>query len=318
MSRANLSRYAKLDPAHVLDGLFVPTSKKGEALYDVCGKVNGGEISFKGVQLSSAHQSVLLAIAARTGRQGAKANGLIVAGTENDLLAQQLFLLEPTGKAKEQEFSQVECAAYALLRDAGMDTGSADYRRLRELLHEMATVVMYRGVKGAGGTSRLLSYQHHVDHFIVSLNWRMADAIFGGQNIQVSLHERLALSESPVAKILHTWLSAYIRPGSHLMAGRGADIDSLVSHVWGKRPCSDAVNRQRRGRIRDALDSVGKLRGWAVRLDGPRVYVSRPRLMERASDPTPGELLEMRVQVEQLWAAAWDCEPECDAMPDSL
>lgn len=303
MTRSQVSKFAKLDPAHVLDGLFVPTVQKGQALYDVCSPFNGGEISFKGVQLSVSHQSVLLAIAARTGRQP-KAEGLLIAGTADDLLAQ----LAPTGQAREQDFSLVKTSAYGLLVDAGMETGASDYHRLRELLHDMSTVVMYRGFKGHGGTSKLLSFQHQEDKFIVSLNWRLTDAIFGGQNIHVSLTERHQLSDSPVAKILHTWLSAYIRPGQSLMAGRGAEVDTLVRHVWGKRPASDGTLKQRRRRIRDALGAIKDLRGWTTSIEGSHAFISRPKLLERGGDPTPGELAVAEAKTEVLWAEHWEKE----------
>lgn len=326
MTRSQLSKFAKLDPAHVLDGLFVPTVQRGQALYDVCSQFDGGTISFKGVQLSVAHQSVLLSIAARTGRQP-KAEGLVIAGTANDLLcwaadpeeqsklteeqrelAQQVKQLERTDEAETQDFSLVKTSAYSLLIDAGMQTGSSDYQKLSELLHDMSTVVMYRNIKGIGGTSRLLSFQHKKDKFIVSLNWRLADAIFGGQNIHVSLTERHLLSESPVAKILHTWLSAYIRPGQSLMSGNGAEIDTLIRHVWGNRPASEGTLKQRRRRIREALGAINGLRGWTTSVEGSHAFISRPKLLEHGGDPTPGEFSEAEARTELLWAEKWEKE----------
>lgn len=324
MTRSQVSKFAKLDPAHVLDGLFVPTAQKGQALYDVCGQFDGGEISFKGVQLSVAHQSVLLSIAARTGRQP-NTEGVVIAGTANDLLArvaepaeqltdEQLELarqaqqIARTGEAKKHDFSLVKTSAYSLLVDAGMKTGASDYHKLRELLHEMATVVMYRNIKGTGGTSQLLSFQHQKDKFVVSLNWRLADAIFGGQNIHVSLTERHLLSESPVAKILHTWLSAYIRPGQSLMAGHGAEVDTLIRHVWGNRPASESTLKQRRRRIREALGAINALRGWTTSVEGSHAFISRPKLLEHGGDPTRGEFLEAEARTELLWAEKWEKE----------
>lgn len=289
--KSNVSRYAKVDPGHILDGLFVPKRKQGEALCKVEAPFDRGLISFKGVQLSVPHQSVLLAIAARTGRQG-KCDGLIVRGTGDDLEGRQMDLLSITGPATDLDVSRVECTAYALLSDAGMGDRSSDYAILRDLLHEMSTVVMYRSKDGVGGTSKLLSFQNHNDKFLVSLNWRMTDAIFGGQNVQVSLHERHKL-KGPVAKVLHTWLSAYVRKGGSLMAGRGAGLDTLLGHVYGKRPCSDSAHRNRRGYIRDALAEIGELRGWGVEHDGGQVYVSRSREREAFEDFLPSDLDEL-------------------------
>lgn len=292
--RKNISRYAKLDPAHILDGLFVPRVHKGQALYDVCGEFDGGTISFKGVQLGVEHQSVLLAVAARTGRQ-AGADGLLVRGTKDDLQARQLSLMGLEKEAEALDVSMVDCTAYALLADAGMPDGGKDFERLKSLLHELSTVSMMRNIKGKFGTSRLLGFQGKGDRLVVSLNWRMTDAIFGGQNIQVSLHERHTLG--PVAKILHTWLSAHIRPGGQLMAGRGASLDALIPHVWGKRPASDDVRWQRLKRLREALGEVGQLAGWATRLEGSKALVSRPKELpwstKRGGDMLPGDMAEM-------------------------
>jgi hypothetical protein len=295
--RANGSKYSKVDPAHILDGLFVPRRKKGEALYDVEGPFDGGKISFKGVQLGVQHQSVLFAVAARTGRQK-KCDGLVVNGTSDDLLASQKSLFQLTGPAEDKDFSRVECSAYALLKDAGMGDSKGDYERLKELLHEMATVTLRREVNGKGGTSRLLSYQCIDDRLIVSLNWRMTDAIFGGQNIQISLHERNQLS-SPVSKILHTWLSAYVRRGASLMAGRGAAIDTLLNHVYGKRPCKDSAKRNRRQYVRAALKEIGNIEGWGVELEDGRAYVSRTQVIDIMEDVPPGDLAEAEKRIIQ-------------------
>lgn len=304
MSRSQVSKFAKLDPAHVLDGLFVPVYKKGLALYDVKGHIDGLDIAFEGVQMTAAHQSVLLAVAALTGRQ-AKAEGLLVSGTADDLLSRQLSLLSPAGRACDKDFSLVKTSAYALLSNAGINLGKDGYQSLKDLLHQMSTVVMYRGRKGEGGTSQLLSFQHREDQFVVSLNWRMTEAIFGGQNIHVSLTERMQLSESPIAKILHTWLSAYVRPNGQLMAGGGAELNTLIRHVWGNRPCSAGVMKQRRIRIRDALEAIERLQGWTTRIEGTHAFVSRPKLLERSNVPTPGEILEIEALTERAWSESW-------------
>lgn len=186
-----------------------------------------------------------------------------------------------------------------------MTLGAKGYERLKTLLHDMSTVSLYRNIGAAGGTAKLLSFQHRKEHLVVSLNWRLTDAIFGGQNVHVSLVERLSLGDQPAAKILHTWFSAYVRRGSMLMAGKGAEIDTLARHVWGKRPCSDDVLRQRRVRVIDALKRIGGLQGWLVTQIGSHAYVSRPKMIEKATDPTPGEMREVEAQTELAWDALW-------------
>lgn len=290
-----LSQFAMMDPAHILDGLFVPRVQKGQALYEVEGEFDGGTIGFRGVQLGAEHQSILLAVAARTAIQK-NTNGLLVHGNQGDLMARQSTLdLFPTGEAKGQETSKVNVSAYALLEDAGMGTGGDDYKRLLSLLFDMSTITMYRQRGKKGATSRLLGFKHDGDKISVELNWRMTDAIFGRQNIKVSLHERYGLGS--VAKVLHTWLSSHIRPGGRLgKNGGGAFIDTLIPHVWGRRPCTDKVKRNRRQRVREALDEIKGLDGWIVRLEGDKVLVSRPKELPYArkghQELLPGDIAE--------------------------
>lgn len=302
MNKSKVSTFAKVDPGHLLDGLFTPTIKKGEALYGVEGSFNKIYIAFKGVQLSAAHQSLLLAISARTARQ-AKANSVLVTGTAKNLQNKQIQMLELTGEAENFDVSIVKCSAYSLLVDSGIGIGGNSYEEMLKMLHEMSTVTMYRGNVRKGGTSKLLSFTNNGDKFVVSFNWRMAGAILGSQNIQVSLHERIQLNGSPVAKILHTWLSGNIRLGRCLMAGRGAEIDTLVRHVWGKRPCSDNVFRQRRSRLKVALCAINNLEGWVCDIKGTHVFVSRPKVLTLLdqSNLSPGDLAEFELDlIEEL------------------
>jgi hypothetical protein len=297
MSRSKISKFCKLDPAHLLDGLFVPVAKKGEALYDVSDKFDGGKISFKGCQLGASHQSVLLAVAARTSRAGKEA--VVINCRSNDLSA--ILALKPLkieGEASKADFSVVQCTAYSLLTDASIEPNGAGYKKLKVLLHELATVTLMRDLEGGGGTSTLLSAKWKADGTIfVTLNWRMTDAILGGQNIQISLHERHELGDRAyVAQILHAWLSGHIRLGGQLMAGRGAKIDTLIKHVWGTRPCSDDVLKKRRGRILEALCKIGNLPSWVCRIEGTHAFITRLKEI-RNDDITPGQYSEYDRQI---------------------
>jgi hypothetical protein len=297
----NISRFAKLDPAHILDGLFVPKVLQGQALFGVEGQFDNGVVRFEGVQLGVEHQSILLAVAARTGRQGA-AKGILARGTADDLMARQWSMLEATGPLAEEDVSLVECSAYSLLMDAGMGDSASDYQNLLRLLVHLGSVVMYRSrtAKGhtKGGTTHLLSFQHEDDRLAVTLNYRMTHAIFGGQNVRVNLHERHSL-RSPVAKILHTWLSSYVREGYSLMAGQGAMLDTLARHVWGKRPASDVTIRKRRAMLREALEQIADARGldgeraWSFAIEGQKVQVHRSKPVEIiGADMSPGDVAE--------------------------
>ena len=317
-----MSRSAKIDPAHILDGLWVPRAGKGLALYEVRATHGSEVIKFEGVQLDVRHQSLLWAIAALTTRSDVGNCQLIGSGTNDRLLQKQLDLLGPklldpalAPSNKGADYAVVKCKIYAILRDAGLETNSEGYQEAIELLHQMSTVVMYVGVVGTkeakkgrkaaaasevkpkqqqyGYTSHLLSFQHgdpDLDgDIMITVNTRMTAALIGKQNIQVSLFERQALSQSPVAKILHSWLSNTIRLGGSLMAGRGASIDALIPHIWGNRPPRAAIYSvtmaQRRSQIKKALDLIGKLHGWVYVIEENHVFVSRPKELPWARKP---------------------------------
>ena len=296
MSR-DVSHYAKFDPAFITDGLFVPRANRNKAI-NIKRTWDQGEIGFRGVQLGAMHQSVLLAICARTGR-----NGLLVEGSSNDLMAKQLWLdLAANKDAANEPSSLVRTSAYSILIDAGIDTSEKGYAQLIDALRDLTTLTVFRDVNKVGGASNLLSFSNNEDKLAISLNWRLAGAIFGNQNIQVSLHERLKLS-SPQARILHAWLSAHVRKHGSLMAGKGASLDALMPHIWGDGKVTKQTKSNRRKRLKLAIDEINKLEPWELSIEGKRVYVSRPKTLdplafirgEFEEATTPGELAHRRL-----------------------
>jgi hypothetical protein len=302
--KKDVSYFANFDPAFACDGLFVPRSQKGWALYDVGKEFDRGEIKFKGVQLTAAHQSVLLAVCARTGR-----HGLDVIGTKSDTrglqgslqieerdrydptetepetddlgaLLDMLFQDIEAGDAAKQNTASVEVSAYSLMTDAGLSDGGGGYKRMIDLLTDLSSVIVYRRVRKNGSTSRLISFKHNGDRMTILVNWRLAAAVLGGgQFARISLFERKDL-KTAAAKILHAWLCCHMRPGSSFMGSQGVALDTLIPHVWGKRPAMhDTAIRKRRMALRDALSEIGALGGWAVtnaRRHGI-IHISRPK-----------------------------------------
>ena len=81
--------YAKFDPAHVFDGLFVPTKgKKRGRLYVPPHRFGDSEISFQGFeQLGADEQSILHAVSAQLG-----IDGLMIEAKPPGEIGQQLRL----------------------------------------------------------------------------------------------------------------------------------------------------------------------------------------------------------------------------------
>lgn len=298
-----LSHFALYDPAFGgCDGLFVPKRSKGQALYDVQREWDTGIISFKGEQMTSAHQSVLLALCAQTSRSGSLIRDHMaeIEGRQEALGLQDLL--------EDVDMSFVEISAYDLLLDADMGTGGKDYRTLIALLHEMSTVSVYREVPGKKKRiSPLIQCPKAFDGNLlpIRLNWRLAASIFGQQNVRVSLFERRKLA-TPVAKIMHCWFSCFIREGRSLMVGNGAKLDTLAAHVWGRRPASDGVWRKRRQLLKQALlQEVGRLPGWAIVRNEERRdvwHISRPQQAPNDTEsyfPTPSEMASFNDSIHE-------------------
>lgn len=271
------SDYAKVDPAFFVDGLFVPIADKDKAI-NIVHDWDGGTIEFRGVQLGAAHQSVLLAICARVGRNGE----LIVKDDFRHFNG--ISLLKVGDDAQTEPLAIVEVNAANLLTDAGLGRSGANYKQLSWYLTDLQTLVVHRKMKGSnrGANSNVISSEYKDDNFKISLNWRLANAILGedgGGFIQVSLHERFKM-KSPVAKVLHAWLSSNIRPGKALGYGGGVMIDSLMSHVWGESQASKQSVSNKRVRLKEAIKEVGSLGGWSCVKDDDvknKYHISRPK-----------------------------------------
>lgn len=287
--KKEVSKYAKIDPAFFADGLFVPRANKNRAI-NIEQSWSNGIIRFRGVQLGAVHQSVLLAICARAGRNGE----LIVKGTKEDLHAMQIELLQCTDDAKDADTAIVKATAYSLLVDAGLGGSGTSYERLLQYLIDMQSLVLYRQSKALkkGGGSNLLKFSHEGDYFQISLNWRLANAILGdSQYVKISLFERNQLVE-PVAKILHAWLSAFVRLGQPLGVGNGVYVDTLLSHIWGNDdPSSDTI-RHRRIRVKSALREINGVNNWVCKPVGQKWYITRPKDLGNDWIASPGELQE--------------------------
>lgn len=282
MSRSEASIFAMLDPAHLLDGLFTPTAYKDQTLFQVEADYDDKHIRFEGPQLSATHQSVLLAIVARAARQPGKGESIIASHSDGKH-AKLLDLLNPTGVACNQPITILKCAPYALLSDAGMGTGGKDYKLLLRLLTKISSVTMHRVEGRRAISSRLISFQADSDQLIIALNWRLSSSINGEQNSPVSLKERRALGKDPVAKILHAWFCGYTRLGKRMGFENGVKIDTLIRHVWGKRPFSEAVSKKRRVAIKRAVNKINELPGWEAHLVESIVHVIRAKHLRSPS-----------------------------------
>lgn len=290
MSKASIKPiYARFDPAHLFDGLFVPTAgKKRGRLFVEPRPFGDVTVSFQGFeQLGADDQSFLLAISAQLGIDGL----VIDAEPQGPISAELRLAMKITGD-DGAPLAMRRTSLRSLLIDAGYkdpDSGTA-LKNARESLNRLRSAQ----IREVGAKTRwdratnLIStaFNDQTGETFVAANPRLTAAVFKGHHVKVSLLERNQL-ESEAAKLLHCWLCSNIRLGDSLGTGHGADIDTLAPHVWGPghEVASKKVRSHRRGMLKDALaeidDRTRSLHdgyGWAIDVTRSGIaLVSRPQ-----------------------------------------
>lgn len=194
--------------------------------------------------------------------------------------------LKPEGDARGKNSVRLITSKTRLLATAGYATGGSIHARIfsqggvLERLHGVSIIMRQtdeRGVERIAG-SHLLSVAAHGDQIAIALSWRMSALALGTEPryATLSLVETRHL-KSDTARILHQYLSAYVRLGG----SQSPALDTLVERVYGRDAApdakADARRRQHRTRIRVALAEIGALPAWTVEINGERVVISRKR-----------------------------------------
>ena len=187
--------------------------------------------------------------------------------------------LEPRGAAETFEQWSYRSTFSRLAREVySYEPGGEQYAELRESVDRLRAVVVIARVGDSSADSRLLSVAAEGDSLRVTLCWRLAQVLAGGQYAGVDLAERRNLG-SATARILHAYLSGSLRAGESVMI---ASLDTLAERVYGQ-PSADAARRKRRQRARTALNEIGQLDGWRVKWEGHGVWVTRARRLGHTS-----------------------------------
>lgn len=278
--------WAKIDPGHLMDGMFVPTGGKKRGRLYVPPRLFGSlEISFQGFeQLGADDQSVLLAISAQLG-----IDGLTISDEPKGEVGQQLRLALDFSQDDGAKIASRRTSLRALAIDAGYDPyGSTD--KIKICLNRLRAAQV-RETNRATGWDRacnLISVSFHKDGAAyIAANPRLSQAIFHGQHVRVSLFERNQL-KSEVAKLLHCWLCSNVRLGQSLGNGNGARLDTLAPHIWGQgawEGFSKQSKSYKRGLLVAALDEIFDAtkylhggNGWEIDCTSSGlVMVSRPK-----------------------------------------
>lgn len=255
---SSADRIVPVDSAMGILPIFRPLAKTpSRAKLDLTQTFNGVELTWRGPnQLSIPDQSVLLAAMACAKGCDVQEEQGAEPGADHSALA----LLEPTGHRFQTASVWIPTTFRMLSRHcaasghAGPNTAQvkASLKRLTE-----TTIWMRSGDRE--GSTRLLAWSYsQADSVLLTLNWRLVDALCGRQYSRINLHHR-GLLATDVAKALHFSLSCQIRPGKFW----SYKLDNLQRHVWGNQAEGEAL-RQRRTKLRKALDALAGLPSWST------------------------------------------------------
>lgn len=222
-------------------------------------------------QLDISDQSVLFAVLEVAGGYLAEAPNEALVTAEGD----HWSLLGHDQHVFRASTVQVTTTFGRLARLCSLKDGGTANRRVQESLRRLTeTTVWVRVVDKDGdvheGSSRLLGWQLGDRHRVsLIVNWRLGEALRGTRYGRISLKDRYSLS-TDVARALHALLSCRIDQGKAMACG----LDKLQVHIWGN-VATDSNLRQRRSRMREALQSIGQLPGWRVEFGLPHVRITR-------------------------------------------
>lgn len=144
------------------------------------------------------------------------------------------------------------CTWSALARYSGMEgPGGRSYRRMEDALSRLLAASCTWIAAPAVWSARLLSWSYAAGQVRIALHPHMARTAMPSQFAEaqrlrfglVSLEERSWLRD-PVARIVHAWLSCYVRNGRDI--GTTIKLDNLKRHIW-------ADNLDRRAELKRAM-----------------------------------------------------------------
>lgn len=270
--------YSRFDPAHLFDGLFVPTSgRKRGRLYVPPKQFGDTVISFQGFEeLGADDQSVLLAISAQLG-----VDGLVIKhDVEVGEIAQELQLKIALKDDLKSDLASKKTSLRSIFYDAGYEIESgAAFDAIKRCLNRLANAQI-REIDASGWDRRCnliaVKFNHENGDIYVAANPRLTEAIFHGQHVKISLYERNQIN-GEVAKILHAWLCSNIRLGNAMPM---VAINTLLPHVYGQERLEKASRQQLssfRLQIKKALQEISDKTKWKIALSGPYAAIERPK-----------------------------------------
>lgn len=175
--------------------------------------------------------------------------------------------LAADGLARAQSTIAVRTTLRELARTAGHVESGESLARVSESLRHLgqATVILNAGTTRWTQAHVIGAAKVDDGQVMVALHPDLAQALLGGRRAvtRIDMTAYRSLKSEP-AKRLYVRLCGWLDPGRE----RRVRVDKLAAGVWPGEPSGTDMVRARRRRTCLALDEIGALDGWTVRVEG--------------------------------------------------
>ncbi|MDQ2664295.1 MAG: hypothetical protein M3Y18_09755, partial [Candidatus Eremiobacteraeota bacterium] len=222
--------HARVDAAHLMDGLFVITQgrkDRGKSQNRIVETTFGTvHIKFACVEpLGVTDQTLFLVLNAIAGIQKT-----IISSDGSEYAQAMHALLQAKDECANLKGVLVATARPDLVLQTQLQDSGTNRRRVDEALERLGNVVVwiYDTKTKKGGNSLLLGVRRDGEMRYVSLNHRVYNALFFSGYIRIDLFERAQI-KSDVGLLVHAFFSRWLRVGD---GRRKIGWGTLAAHVW--------------------------------------------------------------------------------------
>lgn len=272
--RIEISReVARQDMAIGLMSLFcqLRDSRTRKYIEEIKQPWNGGLISVNGPELSSFDQDVLFALLAiALQRDCEKKSG------------SEIPEINAGGQVESADTLTLRTGYAEMARIMGYE--SEDMKPIKKAIKRLSSVVVEAKTKDAWATSHLIHGAAGKGRGAVKVvfSWRLTRALLGdGSYAAISMSNRRILPTG-LARLVHAWLCAWFASQS---GRRSISLETLESHIYREPAKSDRTTRDRRQKLRAAVDSLCVI-GWGIKWRGDIVEIER-RTSTATETPVP-------------------------------
>jgi hypothetical protein len=203
-----------------------------------------------------------------------------------------------SGLWAKKQMAVIKATPSDIAAGIGLTRTGTNAKAMLASLNRLSQVSMHlqivddKGAEIGQGTSRFLGFLCSDDEVRIVLHYESTFLAGYRKGVAwINMRDHRGISTKP-AKRLHAWLSAWASEGSRKLVG----LEKLMASVWGEKPATAAVRKDRKRTLRHAIAEVSHLPGWTCVYTekGDQLLVERPafagtKAQRGKQPPKPGK-----------------------------